>query len=1328
MTTTTTKKSRAPRSRSRRGSDRRRRADHPRTLDFLIQRRPRAGSSTGSIPSRLVLVRLDPRDASGDELFLDQIPIPRDAWRYDPQDRVLSWSAAFGGGHLYLSRDGRSATGNIGPLSDLVSVVGSAKAVFTCDVALGCGATYSTSGQRVIGFTWDPTSDAWKNATWVKARLQLGYTVAKSDDPMAPPTLTFTFKDLLTGADPWNPAPDSVKATLGMDMQNGRMGWSLNVKSLLPPDPDSGNPAPGPDTVYPYWMQAVEDAAAATINGVLEIDDIAPNGTLVGLQGTRADAPTAGYFRTSPGAAPFGVFDGKLTVGGQPLSTSEVIDGVLRWRGLDPALQRRTRLPERGSVLLEGRGAPRSHERHTTAHRLSTSAAAAAIAAHEDLHPAVHAQCVAVRSALADATLDMPGLMAMTPFAQDANKNWGDLVQAAVTQDLGDIMNSFVPGNLWDAVFSGVPQPTLSGELAVVASAPVPGVADPKSFYTSLATAVLTEGLASGSDDKCKYLNGPRAAAWLRSQVAGSRVYYTHSQLLFQYEWQKRFPLTAQYLTDQIQNAGKHAADIDAQVARSVADINANIVNPSGQDIKSQLITQVQESGQYAKDKSLFWAFAFFTYNTAPAILANIAMQMGMDTGSSDGTSLTRLFQQNVAVLTALDPSGYFARQYTGTLNVFLATSVLPNMFDFAGSPDSFDAVSLYLQRFVDDNLHSEDQQIAAAAATLKAFLDSKDSADKVRDALGALRAISGLVSDTLSLPFVAQRFEQWFQQNCAGFEKEASLLSSVIFAGSIGVGIYCLMLTGQGWHSLNAGQQGQVVTAAVQFGLQIVAGVVKRAARIYALFEVEEMGLCTGGFRPAMQILLTGSAEKLDQALRDVGRGMARWLGGKKGGALAGAAEEESLLAGEEETDLVGSLFGRNLDEFIATRIGPLFILAGIAFNIYSLTTGESGIPLASDILNLVSGSLMIFATVGGWALAGETAGLLATLVSCAGALSVVAALAGVALMLYELFSDPPDPVQQFVDDYARPAGFAVYDKCASIDYAVPYINADQGGLLMVGFSLTGAGKALLCRPDGSIGLGAATSLPECVWQATTDGSGMSQITAVLKQPSASAPEVRLLSLLSDGTVSFQPPMAPAPASGGAAPAGPTVVTQTWIAAPVAVQAFPGVFSVAVARTSDDRFLASLPITLQPVLPDAKGQYAPSQASGWLSLTASGVTVQAAGGTPLTLTMSGVAPNLMAMDDIQQTLGGTPSTSEVFGPRFGLAPSTPCTYSLTGTLPAFLTFTAETGTISPNGGVATPASQGSYTLSAKNALGSAQAQFQIIVSAPTPSAAPGGA
>jgi len=1210
------------------------------------------GNSQRDIPARVLLIRYRAGDPSSEQLFLDQMPVPREAWDYDVADRILTWRGAYGGGRLYMTHDGRGATGNIGSLGELCSVKAGSQTIFDCDVALDIGATYRTVGEQVVGFDWDPTSSTWTEAHWEKNRLQLTYTYTPGGG-MAPPAFTFQFHDNEADA-AWVPDEGLFDYDLEMDAKNGETVWLLGFKSqLLPPDPDTGSK---PDSVYPSWMQAVEDAAVTSINGVLEIDKSAsPKGTLVGMQGVRPSAAASGYYRTSTDFAPFGVFDGRMTIGGRAVSHSKLLGSTLYWRDLAPEQQNTTGLPQRGSLDLLPNGSAAFSQTGIRATRLKATDALAALARHDHLSPELNARIASMHDTLNSPALNIDGLMTMNPFAQNGQGAWYDAVQAAVRQDLSDIMNSFIPSDMWGLLYPGVAQPTLSGELAIVANSPVKGVSNPKEFYRSLATAVMTQALARGSDPNCRNLNGPRAAEWLKTQIATSPVYNVHGQKLFNYEWQQKFRNFADYLKDQDNNAASYETQIDDQVKLSIADIGKNVSTASDdQNMKADLEHQVQNAGEFAKHNKVYWAFYYYTYNTSPAFLTNIAVHMAMTTGSADGTFLSRLLQQNSAVLTALDPSGFFASQYVNTINTFVATNILPSMFDFQGDASNFDILKLYLQQFVQDNLKNQDGEIANVAEQLNSILESEDADELLHNSIKALQDLARTVQDALALPYIAEKFLNWFQTNYPRLKTASTWFCSLIMGGITGLGVFNLVSEFKNWDKLSDAEKAQLVIDASQFGLQIVAAVIKRSVSIGALFRAEGL---TGMQRAAAiwKVLGTGGEGQavLENALMKVGNSTARWLADTEGtvGKLVTsgpAATAAVLLTGTEsaieDASLVKTFLGRSLDEFTATRLGPVLILAGVGLSLYYIAEGESELSLANDIVNVVGGAFTVFAVWGEWAIAeGGVAedGVLSTIIEVAGPIGILCALAGLGIMIAQMLQKPPDPVQEFVDNYARPAGFGVSGQASSIEYTAPYNNPDQNDLLMIGFSLSAGQQYLLSDSSGSISLGKAANLPDCVWIAQTDGLGLSKIVTMV-QTDASKPAIAVfLSLMSDNSISFQPALPPPPPSGPVSrtrESSPTVVTQTWLSKPVGT----------ATLTSTGGFLASLQLKFQAVHPDSNGNYLPSQASEWVQLQSLkdvvGITLDETKATTFTLKMSGMAPNFMRMVDMHFVLNSRPS------------------------------------------------------------------------------------
>jgi hypothetical protein len=1278
----------------------------------LVLRHVGEGIDPGAMPRRLVLIRGDARDGSADLLFLDQVPVPRDAWHFDAHDCILTWSKIHGGGYLQLASDGLGGAGNVGSGLDVHSVEANATATFECKVAPDCGATVVTSGGAPVGLDWDPTSAAWTSAAWSSsARLEFSYTVPPND-PLAPPIPTFQFADLANRAvQPWSPDEGDASASVTLGERGGQLTWDFLFQSNVDPDQ--------PDDVFPDWMQAKADIALLTIDGVLQVGEDTPR--LLGIEGQGALPAAAGYFRTASGAAPFGVFDGMLMIDGTPVAGSRLRGDVLSWTALDAELQSRTGLPGDGELHFTADGAHASNAAGgPRVERLSATAAIDAIASHRDLHPTLATKLDAQSAALDDSNLQMLTLIQMNPFVQDDEARWSEIVQSAVTADLSDIMNSFVPADLWNLLFAGSPQPSVSGELAQVAASPVDGVASPSDWYASLATAVLTQGLANGSDENCRRLNGPRAAAWLKTQIAASKVYEAHGKLLFAYEWQQRFPSIDDFLADQATNAQQYVPKIESMTAAMLRDIDAQIVpDPSDPDLKSRLEADARDAGTYASTNGLYWAFAYYWYMTTPGMLETIGTQART---VADGTSLSRMFQQTVSTLTALDPSGVFAKRYITTLNTFLATNTLVSMFKYGGDATDFSIVKAYLQQFVDRNIASEDQQIAAAATELQGLLADSNADAILSASLAALKGFSEAAQQLLSFGFTSQRFVMWFQWNYPKFSAVADYFGSALIGGLAGLSLMNLMSNFKNWSDLSASQKAQAIDNALQLGTQAFAAFVKRGVRIWKILGQDGM---TASERAASisKILVNGEGGELEKLLTRTGNATARYLAGTEGTAMIdamtdGVRSAVLINAGEiaaEDATWVGKMLGKNLDEFIGTRLGSVFILAGIGISVYNLAEHESGVAEAGDVVGAISGGLMLFATLGNWALAETTLiaaeGAMAGFISAAGPLAIVAALAGVGLMIWQMFQKPPDPVAKFVDDYATPAGFAVDTKAGSIDYAVSFANPDERGNLMIGFTLNAGGQALVCGSDGSLQVGAPDPAPDRVWESFVDGQGLAKLVAVVQPDPAKDPTALYLSLLSDGSVAGRPPMSDASPSttSFAADDQVAVVTQTWLMSTTGN----------VTLTSDGQQLVALSLTVQPVRPDANGNYAPSQASGYLAVQNNAVIVR---GFPaiFDLRMSGMAPNLASMSDLTFVTNTSPVKGERFGIRFGAYPSTPMTYSLTGTLPDFLTFDATHGTISAKGGVAATTQHADLSITAQNDYGTVQVGFSIDVSPPS--------
>lgn len=1236
------------------------------------------------IPEKILMIRKDVLDPARDLLFIDNIPVARESWTYQESNHQLSWKTTTSSGHLNFYWGGLIAVGNIESNSSICSIRGTASAKFTCDVAENCGAEFKTDGSTIEGLTWDSTSPTWTNAHWQSERLVISYVAQNS--PFGPPTLQFTFKDKNTGQS-WSPMSEGT-----IQLQNNTWILSYTNQSVVPPDTGGGSLIP--DSVFPYHFAAQEDSAALLMSGAMSIDNIGLQGTVIGFKGMQDSAFCSGYYQIGSNQA-FSIFSEKLIIDGQDVVDSSLEGRTLRWSGLSSEQVKATGLPVHGTLDFSEFG-DSALCGMLSARRLDATESLA-LPALKQANPPLLTQ-VANNST----ELSIIDLIAMSPFQQNTNGNYVDIIQQKVTSDLNTIMQSFIPPTMWDMVYPGVPAPTLSTEQSTVANSPVAGVADPGAWYTQMATAVLTKGLQNGSDQNCKRLNGPRASTWLRSEIANSAVYQAHATLLFQYHWNNQFTKTQSFLQDQITNATEYDVTINAFVSNSITEIQALDTDEA---TKKKMETEIKAVGDYAKSNQLYWAFIFYKYNTSTAEFENLRMLCSQP---GNNAQLAFLFQTNISVMTALDPSGVIAKHYNKELNDFLAINVLSSCYGFTGGGSDMALIKEYLTNLVNNNLASEDSKIKAAAQDLQNIMNDKEFEAILLSSLNVMRASSEAANEFLALPYVTENLVNWVKTNYPRFSKTANVFGGVLIAGTVSLAMFNLITACKDWKSLTTSEKAETVTNAVQLGTQVLSIIVRRGVQAYVVFTADGFSTAQRGAALA-KLFSTGESDILNQGLRRVSSNMARWLGD-----VSGERNEEMLMMNIGENDEVAwtaRIFGRNLDECLSARIGPLFIIAGMALSIAFIAEGETGVALASDAVSLAAGALTLFAMVGGWAVeAGIASAEVASVISAAGPLAVLAAFVGIGLLIYELCDTPhpTDPVKEFIEQYAQEAGLVVASQCSAIDYVTLYKNSTNN-LTMVGFSLLTGSNAVLTDNTGNLSIGTPTNLPNGVWNCITNGVGLTRIFTVVDVPGQGL-ATYLLSLMSDNSIQFQPNIQTSN-NNGTLDSQPTVVTQIWISIPSG------------NATLNNNNLYSLNITLQAVPPDVHGKYSPANATRWMTVNNNAIVSNSSTSTVFTLQMNGISPNYMKMNNLEFAANSIPDTSGK-APVCGVNPSNPLAYTVVGKnsapFPDFLTLSTTTGKITPKG-TTTPASlpATTFTITATSSIlsASASADFTITVS-----------
>ncbi|MBZ4370613.1 hypothetical protein [Corallococcus sp. AS-1-6] len=1196
-------------------------------------------------------------------LYLDRLPVAAQHFQWDPHRGLLTWNFrredGTHSGRLVFQHGGHGFVGSIETAGNRVGVEATLAPVsYDCAVALDTGATV-TGTPPALQLHWNPQDPRWQAATWVQDALQFTWqvtgTVIVGQETY---NIATSFNDLQTQTQ-WTPATSSMGTVLSSNLV-----FNMALNSGVSPGADNRSTLSDPSaraipTVFPYQMAfAVTDEGSTLTGAMLTVND-SQAGTTLGLQGLVVNPSVVGLYTLNGAGSPIAVHGGRLYVQDEEVPTSRLRGSTLHFEGLTQQQQRLTGLPESGTIHFsqDGHsawmpGQPRGGRR-VQATELTAPAHRTAFAAHP--------VTAVASSAVVNTQLNLTTLANMTQFAF-SNNVWADVVQQATMSDFNQVMMYYLPSNLRQTYF-GTGQPVLPSWLQTVASMGT----NPSQWYQSLATAYLTNVLSTFNEDGADQLNALRAQNWLKTQTAASPVFQVQSTAMYSHEWsnQPQNAALPQYLADQQQNRSTYNQYILADQQKWLAELRATIIDPSALTTMTNIVNTLVTT---AVNNGLYWAYTFFRYISSPQELTIIEMMSLGQAADLDGSAFMRQCQTNVALLSLLDPSNVFSQQYISVIQTFQIGNMLPELFDYSANPDDYvyDVQQVMAQIAVQYG-NSSDPQVQQAAQEAAKLAADTQLAEYIATMQAAAVGKVGIYGWEQIAPLMAE--------SVTG--KVGTLGANLLCMGLGAVGVMGIVYGALGWSELSPTQRTALVSNAASFAIQATSSILKRGVALEAVWDTD--ATLWDNIRPLF------SSDLMSQADARLQSGFQKWL------VNDGSIEEyPSEMFGtlfsetaEEDSSLVTKVFGKNLDEFVATRLGAAFAIINLVTGILIALHAQSSLEAAGDWLLVAASGLDLLATAGSWALGAagiEAIGGLAvtTLCSVLSILGIMAAVAGVVILLYLALRPHLNPVQQFGQDYAKPAGFFMQYK-TEIDYFNGYVQ--QGEPQRLGLTLSipnGNGAVLKVGANGALGSLASNDYSyDTVFFASTNGTGQTVINALVGGASGS-PTLMALTANSDNSVSFKAPLASTDSNYG---------TQLWS---VVLKASP-------AR--DGQFFSSGSFSIQRY--GTSGQ--------WLSWNGQTAVISASGGT-WTVTQVPMVPAGLTMGDIMLY---TFSQGQVFNPVLTQPGSQPKTWSITPVLPSWLVLDTSTGAISeppnaPSTLPLTPATR--YTLSVSNGVGNAQA------------------
>ena len=945
---------------------------------------------------------------------------------------------------------------------------------------------------------WDTDSDAWKNAEWVDSGLIWSYALKeiKIVGQMTDYT-EVTFEVPKAEDKTWvcddSGATFNDQCTTTLD-KKGRFVFTAS-DGVIPPTYSRPTSKDAIKSVFPYQMAFDFDKLAYKITGgAMLVDQKDETGQVLAMKGMYVQDPSiVGNYVVSHDGVPraqFGVSHGKLVIRNQRIESSSVKGSTLEWSNVPEHLASEAALPTGGVMMFLNRGQSASVEGKRKQ-----------LAASRFVSPHV---------ATAASNLNIYTLVNMDPH-EKKNGEIQDVVQMKSMDDFYSIIKYYMKPDLREKFISANP-PDIKD---------IREIAEDKKdvnrdFYRTLSVPYLVKALSSFSEEDAKYLNGRRAEKWLKVKIANDKVFKSQSHQLYTRQWQQKFPAMTDFLLDQANNTATYNPLIEEDAKKWVNQVKQDIGDdPDQQESLKEFIATIKNLSDYAKTNGKYWAFILFRYLASPFYLGKVKLQM---MNANDSSALTLDVKRYTAILTILDDRSEFAQKFLEALKIFQLTSVLPEMLDYGANHETFDIlVEEVMEAFVNKYINSTDPDMSKRAVEMKTVLDKKNLHDYLALFHASFSKMAGVFKWDQAIMNFEKKVARYFGKVSSGI---ATMLGLAVAAGGI-----LFLATGMiHWKDLSGAEKFSLMRPLLSSFVLLVKAV-QRGMKASAVFKA------TGAKWEAFKYFFKGKTYRMLAYPEFHHSGwFAKWLV-KEGTAKPTFLDKYLYGSTDLEADYprFTKAFGRNLDEFMATRFGAALAIVNIVLSAINLANAETTMDKVQNGLFLGSGILELIGAVAGWvggSVATDT--LLGSIVywlGFAGPLGILAAIAGVIVLIVILSTHkaPETPLHHFVHNDAKDAGFFM-EHATEIDY-FQFVSDKNGITRELGVAMQQEGnedRCLCALSDGSITISGITYDYDTVLSVETDEKGYAQFLTIVYNPE-SKDSLRAVALtLDDGKLSM--------------------------------------------------------------------------------------------------------------------------------------------------------------------------------------------------------------
>lgn len=628
---------------------------------------------------------------------------------------------------------------------------------------------------------------------------------------------------------------------------------------------------------------------------------------------------------------------------------------------------------------------------------------------------------------------------------------------------------------------------------------------EPRAFYQSLSTPLLSIILKS----QTKKVNARRARKQFEEKLSGSALYQQHAPMLYRYHFVEKFPAVKNYLNDERLNREDKAKKIKYYTDTKKKEYTELRDQAETDDVRQQydlLLKELDEMQQKALEGK-YWAHRVYSHFTGNDFMNMLKMQLF---ASPDGANATvRNIQRVSTILSVLDDSQYFATKFAETMRIFQLYNVLAQYAslredqktlreiaeeiakEFAkqhsGSMDELTKlVAEAIRNAKEDAVKGQKNLWTEITSILYVWLEQVGRAQSIAQVLAKVTAKLNPLLDVITQRIIQNPAIRAQIENLGLVAK--TVASKVLWVGigvlTIGAMISMMVLD---WANMDAITKTGMIMVGAGMLANFALSILKAGMDFYSVYRG------TGSFRGALKWAFGLQSIAVDQMERMFADAANHTLQKLSGGRIQ-LSQWANMPGWKGSAAKFAIRCLQNVTRIVMIAISAVMAAINIVLSAISLSKARKPLEKAVSALAITSSILELIGLgfeLGSVLAVGTASSVLGIIAGVFAGLAILAALAGIGIMIYLAVKSQASPVDEFVGNEAKRAHLDM-PKGTDIDYMLPLYDK-TGKLVKEGVTISSpnGNTYLVAQADGQAGAGACTGDQTTCFGMTTDGEG---------------------------------------------------------------------------------------------------------------------------------------------------------------------------------------------------------------------------------------------